>query len=359
LISVLFEYVNMITIREALNMLKRITMTAIAGLMAFGTVSQTEAADVTLRFAHFWPAVAGAHKGLFQVWADKVKEESNGKIDVQIYPSATLAKPPAQYEAVKNGVADVTATVQGYTANRFPLTQIVELPGLVSTAKQGSCIIQSLYEEGLISEEYKDTKPIMFFTHGPGHLHTNNTQIKTPDDLKGLRIRRPTAVVAKMLEGLGAKPVGMPAPESYQSMQRGVIDGVALPYEGMLAFRLNELAKYHTEVGGLYTLAFVITMNTDVYNAMSDDLKKVIDNNSGKAWSETAGKVFDNVDVIGRKQAVDAGHTIYSVEGGVQNAAWKPVLDAATEDYLVELEGKGLPARKVYARAQELSTSCK
>ncbi len=339
-------------------MLKKLTMTAVAGLMAVGAASSSQAADVTLRFAHFWPAVAGAHKELFQVWADKVKEESGGKIDVQIFPSATLAKPPAQYEAVKNRIADVTATVQGYTANRFPLTQVVELPGLVQTAKQGSCIIQGLYDEGLIADEYKDTKPLFFFTHGPGHIHTSEKIVKEPADLEGLRIRRPTAVVAKMLEELKAQPVGMPAPQSYQSMQRGVIDGVALPYEGMVAFRLNELAKNHTEVGGLYTLSFIITMNKQVYDGLPADLKKVIDHNSGKAWSEIASKVFDKMDVIGRKQAVEQGHTITTVEGGVNNPAWKPIMDRATENYLSELEGKGLPARKVYARAQELSKAC-
>lgn len=343
-------------------MLKKVTVTALATMMAMGamgTSNQSQATEVTLRFAHFWPAVAGTHKKLFQVWADKVSTESGGKIKVEVYPSATLAKPPAQYEAVKNRVADVTAAVQGYTANRFPLTQVVELPGLVENAAQGSCILQSLYDEDLISAEYKDTKPLFFFTHGPGHIHTNDKVVKEPKDLAGLRIRRPTAVVAKMLEELKAQPVGMPAPQSYQSMQRGVIDGVALPYEGMVAFRLNELAKNHTEVGGLYTLSFLVTMNKQVYEAMSPDLKKVIDNNSGKAWSEIAATVFDEMDVIGRKAAVDAGHNIHTVEGGIQNPAWKPVLAAATESYLTELEGKGLPARKVYARAQELSKSCK
>ncbi len=80
-----------------------------------------------------------------------MEKESGGRIRVEVYPSATLAKPPAQYEAVRSRIADVTATVQGYTANRFPLTQVVELPGIVRDAAHGSCIIQSLYEEGLIS----------------------------------------------------------------------------------------------------------------------------------------------------------------------------------------------------------------
>jgi len=318
----------------------------------------TYAAEFTLRFAHFFPAVSSQHKDIFQVWADKVQKDSNGRIEVQMYPSSTLAKPPAQYDAVKNRIADVTATIQGYTANRFPLTQVVELPGISTSALHGSCIVQGLYDEGLISNEYKQTKPLFLFTHGQGHIHTTNKSITKPTDLAGLRIRRPSAVVAKLLEGLGAQPVGMPAPSAYQSVQRGVIDGVSLPWDGQLVFRLNELTKNHTEIGGLYTLSFLVTMNNDVYQSMPADLKKVIDDNSGIEWSLKAAKVFEKLDTKGRAQAIANGHKINTVEGGIENPAWKPVLAKATEDYLSELEAKGLPARKVYSRAKELSSSC-
>lgn len=339
-------------------MLKKFALLATACTAALTFAVQAEAADVTLRFSHFWPAVSSAHKNIFQKWAEAVEKDSNGRIKVEIYPSQTLAKAPAQYEAVKSRIADVTATVQGYTANVFPLTQVVELPGIVKNAAHGSCIIESLYEEGLIAEEYKDTRPLFLFTHGPGHLHTTSKAVATPKDLAGLRIRRPTAVVAKILEQSDAQPVGMPAPDSYQSMQRGVIDGVALPWEGALAFRLNELAKHHTEVG-LYTLSFIVTMNKDIYNGLPADLKAVIDKNSGTEWSQIAAADFDMLDRKGREAAVEAGHEITTVEGGVNNPAWKPVVDAATESYLSDLEKQGLPARKVHDRAVALAASCK
>lgn len=335
----------------------------LAGVIALSAAvlmqAPAQAADYTLRFAHFFPAVAGAHKHIFKAWADKVEKESDGRIAVEIYPSSTLAKPPAQYDAVKNRIADVTATIQGYTASRFPLTQVVELPGIAKSSAHGSCIVQNLYDEGLISGEYTETHPLFLFTHGPGHIHTTEKLIEKPSDFKGLRIRRPSAVVAKLLEGLGAQPVGMPAPQAYQAVQRGVIDGVSLPWEGELVFRLNELTPNHTEVGGLYTLSFVVTMNKDVYSSMPDDLKKVIDNNSGAGWSGIASKVFDDLDVKGRAQAIEQGHKIYTVEGGIENPSWKPVLDKASEEYLAELEANGLPARKVYARATELASVCK
>ncbi|MEH6576880.1 MAG: TRAP transporter substrate-binding protein [Amphritea sp.] len=314
------------------------------------------AAEVTLRFSHFLPAVAGQHTKIIQVWADKVAKESNGRIAVEIYPAATLAKAPKQYEAVENRIADVAFVIQGYTANRFPLTQVVELPGVVQTATQGSCVLQSLYDEGLVASEYKQTKPLFLFTHGQGLIHSKDKTIKSPKDLGGLRIRRPTAVVGKLLEGLGAQPVGMPAPGVYQSLQRGVIDGVAMPWQAAKVFRLNELDKTHTEVGGLYSLAFAVTMNKDVYDSLPDDLQKVIDNNSGAEWSRIAGQVYDDLDVKGRAEAVAAGHEIITIDSN--DPAWKPILNKASEGYLAELEARGLPARKVYARALELSKTC-
>lgn len=332
---------------------------AVLGLMlsvatAFTPVTSASAAEVTLRFSHFLPAVASQHTKIIQVWADKVAKESDGRINVEIYPAGGLAKATKQYEAVEHNIADVAFVIQGYTANRFPLSQIVELPGVVKSAEHGSCVLQSLYDESLISSEYKDTKPLFLFTHGQGLIHTKEKSIQSPEDLAGLRIRRPTAVVGKLLEGLGAQPVGMPAPHVYQALQRGVIDGVAMPWQAALVFRLNELNKAHTEVGGLYSLAFAVTMNKNVYDRLPEDLKQVIDNNSGREWSRIAGKVYDELDVKGRAEA--EGHKVVTVD--TNDPSWKPILDTASEGYLSELEARGLPARKIYDRALELSKVC-
>ncbi len=327
---------------------------ALGAMLSTGTAS---AADVTLRFGHFWPAVSAAQKDIFENWANQVKKDSNDRINVEIYASSMLAKPPAQYDAVTSQIIDVTATVQGYTANRFPLTQVVELPGVVKNAAQGSCVIQTLYNEGLIASEYKDTKPLFLFTHGPGMLHTKGKKVEKPEDLANLRIRRPTSVVASLLEKSKALPVGMPAPSSYQSMQRGVIDGVALPWEGATVFKINELADNHTDIGGLYSLSFIVTMNKNVYNGLDPELKAAIDKNSGMEWSIKSGKSFDRLDEKGLAEAQKLGHDIVELSDASINANWKPMLDEVTKEYIRDLESKGLPAQKVYDRAMELSGS--
>jgi len=327
----------------------------IAAITAMMTPFSTQAADVTLRFAHPWPATSAIHAGLKE-WSNSLTEASQGRIDVDMYPSQTLSKAAASYDAVTSRIADITATVQGYTANRFPLTQIIELPGMVDSAAQGSCALQKLYDEGALADEYDETHVLFVYTNGPGHLHTRDTEVTAPEDIRGLVLRRPTTVVGALMEDLGAQPVGMPAPDIYQSLQRDLISGVAISWDGAKVFRINELANYHTELN-LYSLAFVVTMNKGVYQSLPEDLKTVIDEHSGMQWAQHMAAVFDELDKQGRAEAIAAGDVVIDLDEDIRNA-WKPALDKAAEEYLTALEADGLPAREVYQRARSLSESC-
>lgn len=328
----------------------------IAAATAMMTPFTTQAADITLRFAHPWPATSAIHAGL-EEWRKSLTEASGGRIEVDMYPSQTLAKSASSYEAVTSRIADVTATVQGYTANRFPLTQIIELPGMVNSAAQGSCALQNLYEEGALNGEYDDTKVLFVYTNGPGHLHTRDKKITAPEDIRGMVLRRPTTVVGALMEDLGAQPVGMPAPDIYQSLQRDLISGVAISWDGAKVFRINELANYHTELN-LYSLAFVVAMNKDVYKNLPSDLKAVINEHSGMKWSQHMASVFDKLDKQARKEAIANGDTVIDLDEDIR-AAWQPALDKVSEEYLNSLEADGLPARDIYQRARTLSENCK
>lgn len=310
----------------------------------------------SLRLAHFWPAGSSVDE-VAQDWAETVNEASDGRLKIDIYPAQTLAKAPQSYAATVSGVADITVTAQGYTAGRFPLTQVIELPGIVKTAENASCVLQGLYDENLISSEYQDTHPLFFFAHGPGHIHTREKPVLAPEDLNGLRIRRATTVVGELLTSLGAQPVGMPAPETYTAAQRGVIDGVAFPWQAMKEFRLNEQLNHHTALG-LYTLSFITTMNTASYQKLPDDLKAILDNNSGMAWATAMGRKLDQLDAQARQEAIENGHSFHEVDNPAQNPLWKPVLDDVVASYITEVKAQSLPAQEVYDRAQALSGTC-
>lgn len=324
----------------------------VAGIVPLAAQAQ----EVKLRLAHFMPAASWQHTDLFEAWGKAVSEQSKGRIEVRVFPAQTLGKAVAGYDNAINRIAEVTWTVQGYTANRFPLSQIVELPGIFETAEQGSCAFQKLYQSGALGDEYKDAHVLYVHTHGLGHLHTRDKVVTRVADMKGLKIRQPTAVIGRMLRAVGAEPVGMPAPQVYESTQRGAIDGFLLPWEAVAGFRADEVSNQHTELG-VYSLAFVLAMNKGVYDGLPPDLKKVIDDNSGARWAAIAGRGYDNADVSGKKKTLDSGKL--NALTPADRLAWQKAGAEAAESYLAELEARGLPARKIYAQARQYAQECK
>ncbi len=324
--------------------------------LATPAATPATAAEVNMNFAHFMPAGSWQNQELFTGWAEAVEEQSGGRIDVTIFPAQTLGKAPAGYDNAKNGVVDIAWTVQGYTAGRFPLSHIVELPGLFKTAEVGSCAFQKLYDSGALDKEYDETHVLFVNTHGQGHLHTRGKAVTTLADLKGLKIRRPTAVIGKLLEELGAEPVGMPAPRIYESMQRGTIDGYMLPYEAVKGFRLAEVTDHHTEFG-FYSLAFVLTMNKAKYESLPTDLKQVIDDNTGMIWAIRAGHGFDKGDEVGLEATRGTGE-FHKIEGA-ELAQWQAAADRTTAGYLAELDAKGLPGTETYESVKGYVAECR
>lgn len=313
---------------------------------------------ITLRFAHFMTATDSINTEGFEPWAKKIEEDSNGRIKVEIYPSATLSKPGAAYDAAAKGTVDIAMQVQGYTAGRFPLTQIVELPGIANTAEEQTCILHKLYDDGVISGEYEDTHMLALMGSGQGALHTVNTPIRVPADMKGLRIRQPSTVASHIIEATGAAPVGIPASDAYTSLQRGVIDGLSFTWQPVQAFRLDELLSNHTNIP-FSNSSFIMTMNTDKYNSLPDDLKKVIDDNSGKVLSENIAQIFDKSNAEALAAAIAKGDTMIDIPDPLNDPAWRDVLLKGTQSYLDELAGNGLDGESVYEKTKAAAATCK
>ncbi|MGM8888000.1 TRAP transporter substrate-binding protein, partial [Psychrobacter sp. 1U2] len=221
---------------------------ALAAMSIIGCSNQTsESTDASsasskettvLRFSHFWPATSSISKEVFEPWAKQIETDSDGRLKVELYPSAGLAKADVTYESAAKGTIDIGSQAHGYTNGRFPLTQITELPGLSNSATQMGCMLQTLYDDGTLAGEYEDSHLLFMYGAGPGSLHTTDKLIRTPEDMKGMRIRRPSAVAGDIIESAGASPVGLPANDMYTSLQRGVVDGLSFPWEAVTAFKI-------------------------------------------------------------------------------------------------------------------------
>jgi TRAP-type transport system periplasmic protein len=312
----------------------------------------------TLRFSHFWPSTSAMQTEVFEPWAKKIEEESDGRIKVEMYPSATLSKADVTYDSAAKGTIDIGSQAHGYTAGRFPLTQIAELPGLSNSAGQMSCMLQKLYDDGDISREYEDTHLLFMMGAGPGAFHTIDKVIRTPADMKGMRIRRPSAIAGDIIEATGASPVGLPATDIYTSLQRGVIDGLSFAWSPTGDFRITELTNAHTNIP-FYSSALLVTMNKDKYESLPNDLKTIIDNNSGKVMADIAGAMFDREDSRVMEEARAKGDTIIDIPDPLNDPDWKGPLLEGTQKYLNDVNALGLDADSVYEKAKAASAACK
>ena len=315
------------------------------------------AQEVTLKVHHFWPPGAMPPTRILQPFCDKIAAESNKRMKCQIYPAMQLGGTPGQLiDQAKDGVADIVFTLPGYTAGRFPVMEVFELPFMTSSAEAGSRAAWDFYMK-YGQKEFAGLKPLMFAVHDEGYLHTRDKQVKTLADLKGMKIRAPTRMTNKLLASLGATPVAMPVPQVPEAVSKGVIDGFLLPWEMIPTLKLQEMVKFHDETDpsrpALYTTVFVLAMNPAKYASLAPDLKAIIDRNSGAVLSGLAGKAWDETQAGFRKAAVDHHNTIYTIPASELDN-WVKASAGLYDEWVSNMDKAGLPGKQMLTDAREL-----
>ncbi len=332
----------------------RIVLAVLAALAWAAGAAQAQ--QVTLRVHQFLPAPAPIPSKFIAPWAKKVEEESKGRIKVELYPSMQLGgTPPQLYDQVRDGVVDIVWTLPGYTAGRFPRSEVFELPFIAGNGEQNSPATWEFYEKHL-KDEFKDVKILAVHTHGPGLIHAKGNGVRKLEDLKGLKVRAPTRMVNKLLDTLGATPVGMPVPQMPDALSKGVIDAAVVPWEVTTPLRVAELVNTHTAFSGnrsLYVTLFIYAMNKAKYDSLPPDLKKVIDDNSGPATSKWAGKVMDDGDAPGLAAAKKRGNAIVVLDAA-ETARWKKAAEPVYAAWIAEMKAKGIDGQALINDARAL-----
>jgi TRAP-type C4-dicarboxylate transport system substrate-binding protein len=269
-----------------------------AGVAAPATWTSARAqAAVTLKLHSFLPPISNPHAKLLAPWIKKVEADSQGRLKIDIFPSMQLGGTlPQFYDQARDGVVDIVWTLPGATPGRFPSAEAIELPFIANRRGIVNSKAAQEFAGAHLKDEVKDVKLLSYWAHDRGLLHTNK-EIKTLDDLKGLKIRGATRLVGEGLKALSATPIGMPITQVGESLAQKVIDGAALPWEIVPAVKAHELVKYHTDIPGspaLFTASFFLVMNAAKYDGLPADLRAVIDQNSGQAFAEMAGKMWDD-----------------------------------------------------------------
>jgi TRAP-type C4-dicarboxylate transport system substrate-binding protein len=284
----------------------------IAACVSLFGATGVPAKTIRLTMASQNPATSPSHINTIMPWVDQVEKATNGQVKIQVFAGQTLTKGKDTWEALKNGIADIGWCFHGYWPGLTPLADGISLPALpFTTAEKGSETFWKLYEKfPSLQKEFSDNKVLLLFTSDPYILITRNKQVKTIEDIKGMKIRSAGGPPTDQLKALNGVPMMIPMPDNYISLQKGVIDGMGAPWEAIETFRLYEVVEYYTDTP-FSAVYFSISMNKNKWNSLPKDVQEGITSVSGLKGSVFWGKTwFDDAKEAVYKKAKSAGYPI-------------------------------------------------
>jgi TRAP-type transport system periplasmic protein len=320
-----------------------------AALLVLPQMSQ---AQVVLTMSSWVPASHLLTRGL-AAWGVEVEKATNGRVKLQMLPKHPAAA-TGTFDAVRDGLVDVSYVTASYTPARHLLPLMAELPGAGATSEINSVAYNRIHWKHLDKAgEYKGVKLLGVFTHGPGQMFNTKKVIDGPEDFQGMKLRTGGGVADQMARALGAAAFVKPAPESYELLSSGVADGVFFPLESVVSFKLDKIVKHATIFqGGFYSSAFGFFFNEAAWAKIPKQDQDIITGMGGEKLARFFGKYWDEGDRVGMEALKAAGVTITPATPQLLKATSDKakVLEA---DWIKAVAAKGIDGAKVLAEFRD------
>ena len=306
-------------------------------------ISNVEAAPVKLTYSNFFPP-GHIQSKLAEAWCKEVEARTNGQVVVDYFPGQTLTKARQVYDGVVEGLSDVGFSVLAYTRGRFPVIAAVDLPLGYTSGTVATKVVNAVYEK-FQPKELSDTQVMYLHAHGPGLIHTKGKAVRKMEDMKGLKFRA-HGTSALVVKALGGTPVPKPMPETYQMLQKGVVDGAVYPFEANKGWKLGEVTNYCTaDFTAAYTTSFFVVMNKDKWNSLPPDVQKIIEQ-INQEWAVKHGEAWDTSDAQGIVFFLNQGSEIIGLDAK-EGEKWKKAVAPIITDYAADMDKKGFNGTEI------------
>ena len=315
--------------------------------LVFLLVTPSLSQVIKLTLADQNPATGWGPTHALAPWAKKVEEATKNRVKIDIYYAQTLVKGPDIWNAVKTGVADIGWCFHGYWPEMTPLYDVITLPSLpFKTGEEGSEALWKLYLKfPAIQREFKDVHVLQLWASPPRFLITSKKQVKTIEDLKGMKIRVPGGPATEEMRALGAVPVLIPMPDNYQSLDKGVIDGMDTSWDATYSFRLYEVVKYYT-FASLSSTHFSMAMNKLKWESLPKDIQEAITSVCGIEGSKFFGRNwYDTAESFVTDHIKKEGYQMIKYTLPPEEAErWRKVgAEPIWKEWVKKMESKGRP----------------
>jgi len=306
------------------------------------------AKTVEMTYSIFFPATHG-HCVLATEWAKEIGKQTNGAVKINMFPGGTLTPADQCYDGVVKGISDIGMSVVSYVKGRFPLSEVIDLPLGYKKGNQATKLANAYFAK-FKPKEFDDVKIMYFHAHGPGIVNTKKPVYKL-EDLKGMKLRC-TGTSAKVAAALGAAPVAMPQTETYDALQKGVVEGVLSPIEVLKGWKFAEVTSASTlDYGSSYSLLFFVAMNKQKWNSLPKDVQAKIEK-INQQWIDKTAKLWVALDEEGTKFALSKGHKIIPLSKE-EDARWAKQVQPVLQEYVKNMKAKGLPGDEALKFCQE------
>jgi len=326
-----------------------VVTTVLLGLLA---AARPAPAQTTLTMSSWVSPQHHLTANVLQVWANDVEKATSGRVKFAMLPKHPSA-PPGTFDAVRDGLVDLSFVTASYTPARHILPLLPELPGGGDTALVNSVAYSRIHWKYFQKVgEYRGVKLLGVFTHGPGQMFTKKP-VAGIGDVQGLKIRTGGGVAEQVAKALGASAFVKPAPESYELLSSGVADGVFFPLESIISFKLDTVLEQATLFpGGMYSSAFGFFMNEEKWNKLPKQDQEAIEKLSGEYIARLAGNSWDEADRKGmdalKKSGVKIVHANPAFVAEVKKRS-APIV----EEWVKQANAKGVDAAKILAEFQD------
>ncbi len=294
---------------------------------------------VKLRYSNFFPPAHPISK-LSEEWCKEVEKRTNGRVKITYFPGNTLTPPMQTYDSTVKGIADIGQALLAYAPGRLPLSEVLQQPLGYTSGLQATRLANEYYRK-FKPKEFDDVKVMYLHGAAPGIFHTKKP-ISSTEGVKGLRIKA-NAENADIVTALGGAPVTMPITETYDGLQKGLLEGILLPVESLKGWRFAEVVKTSLENYAVsYMTSMYVIMNKNKWNALKKEDQAAIEK-INEEWIEKQGHLWNQLDKEAKEYAIQKGVKFVKVskeEEASTAAKMKPI----QEKYVKAIKAKGLPA---------------
>jgi TRAP-type C4-dicarboxylate transport system substrate-binding protein len=318
------------------------TLAALAVSAAF--IQSASAAEVEFTLSHWVPATHALQVTGMEPWAESIKQASNGRIEINIFPASQLGAAGDHYDMARDGIVDIGFINPGYQPGRFPIMAAAEIPFLFANAEGGIRALTEWYDQ-YAEQEMGDTYFCMAISHDPGTIHSKAPVI-VPEDIKGKAVRPANATEARFVSMLGGTSVQVPAGEMREVLARGTADMTQSPWQSLYTFGAVDVVQHHLDMPFYFSINAFIFNKAKVDGLAAED-RKVIDDHCSPEWAQKIAAGWTAAESAGRdKIAADSTHTLHKPTPE-QVQLWKDAVVPLADEWRATVNGKGLDAEAI------------